>query len=186
VTTPATTKKKFTELPQAGLQLKTMSHKQRTLTAWVAGTCFGIGLLGPGAGTYASVATVLIWIWLAAVLTHGALTVVTVSAAVLFAFVGIWAAGVMCQESGRQDPSEVVIDEVAGQLFALIAAPEPANWKYVLAALILFRTLDILKPPPVSTLERLHGGAGVMLDDVAAGIIACSVLQLVHRLNVGL
>jgi phosphatidylglycerophosphatase A len=166
VTTPATTKKKFTEHPPAGLQLKTMSHKQRTLTAWVAGTCFGIGLLGPGAGTYA--------------------TVVTVSAAVFFTFVGIWAAGLMCRESGQQDPSEVVIDEVAGQLFALIAAPEPANWKYVLAALILFRTLDILKPPPVNTLERLHGGAGVMLDDVAAGIIACSVLQVVHRLNVGL
>jgi phosphatidylglycerophosphatase A len=99
---------------------------------------------------------------------------------------GLWAAGVMIRETGDPDPSAVVMDEVAGQLFALIAAPDPADWKYVLASLILFRALDIFKPPPVGTFERLHGGKGVMLDDVAAGLITAGILQLLVRLHIGL
>jgi phosphatidylglycerophosphatase A len=64
----------------------------------------------------------------------------------------------------------VVVDEVAGQLFALIAIP--ADWRHAALALLLFRLLDITKPPPIRQLEQLHGGAGIMLDDVAAGLIA--------------
>ncbi len=161
-----------------------MPDTQRTPAAWIIGTFFGIGLLGPGSGTYAAVAVVAIWLVLAQILPYATLTVLTLAGAVSVTILGLWAAGVVCRESGKNDPSEVVLDEVAGQLFALIAAP--LNWKYVLASLILFRALDIWKPPPVGTLERLHGGAGVMLDDVAAGVITCAVLQLLHRLPVGL
>jgi phosphatidylglycerophosphatase A len=75
-----------------------------------------------------------------------------------------------------KDPQFVVIDEVAGQLIALIAVP--LAWKTFLASLILFRALDIVKPPPVRQLERLPEGAGIVLDDVAAGIFAFAAMHL--------
>jgi phosphatidylglycerophosphatase A len=68
----------------------------------------------------------------------------------------------------------VVIDEVAGQALTLIAAP--FAWKYALASFILFRGFDILKPPPVRSLERLPEGVGIMLDDLGAGAYAAIVL----------
>jgi phosphatidylglycerophosphatase A len=162
------------------------STSPRSPLGWTAGSFFGIGLLGKGGGTVAAIATCGLW-WLAAqVLSPRDLNLATIGSALLATAIGSWAANVMIRETGKQDPSEVVMDEVAGQLFALIAAPYPANWKYVLVSLILFRALDIFKPPPVSTLEKLHGGAGVMLDDVAAGLIALGILQLLLRLHIGL
>jgi phosphatidylglycerophosphatase A len=152
--------------------------------AWTAGTFFGIGLLGKGGGTVAAIVTCVLWWSASRVLSHLTLSVLTALAAVVATWLGVWAAGVMIRETGKPDPSEVVMDEVAGQLFALLAAP--VNWKYVLASLILFRALDIFKPPPVGMLESLHGGKGVMLDDVAAGLITAGILQLLLRLHIGL
>jgi phosphatidylglycerophosphatase A len=83
---------------------------------------------------------------------------------------GIPAASRVAQAAAVKDPQFVVIDEVAGQLIALIAVP--LAWKTFLAGFILFRVFDILKPPPVRQLERLPGGTGIVLDDVAAGIFA--------------
>jgi phosphatidylglycerophosphatase A len=157
----------------------------RSPIAWTAGSFFGIGLTGKGGGTYASIVTCALW-WAGARWWDPAtLSVATAAGAILATLVGVWAANVMIRETGKQDPSEVVLDEVAGQLFALIAAPNPADWKYVLASLILFRALDIFKPPPIRNLEKLHGGAGVMLDDVAAGLITLGILQMLVRLHIG-
>ena len=69
-----------------------------------------------------------------------------------------------------RNPQFVVIDEVAGQLVALIAVP--LAWKTFLAGFILFRAFDILKPPPVRQLEKLPEGTGIVLDDVADGRLA--------------
>jgi len=71
----------------------------------------------------------------------------------------------------------VVIDEVAGQLITLIASP--ITWQSLLLAFILFRGFDIVKPPPVRLLERLPEGAGIVIDDVGAGLYALAVMQLV-------
>ena len=143
--------------------------QKKTLWAWITGTFFGIGLVGKGGGTVASVATMLLWLLFAS--HHAAYALWgTAIAAVLGTLIGIPASTIVARECGKKDPSEVVIDEVAGQLFPLIIAP--ANWKYALASLILFRALDIFKPPPVSSLEKLEGGLGIMMDDVAAGLIA--------------
>ena len=76
-----------------------------------------------------------------------------------------------------KDPQFVVIDEVAGQLIALIAVP--VAWKSLLLGFILFRGFDILKPPPVRHLERLPEGTGIVLDDVGAGLYALAVMQVV-------
>jgi phosphatidylglycerophosphatase A len=148
--------------------------------AWLVGTFFGAGLLKPGPGTYGSISAVLLWYAVAHLLhpTLVALAVGTTVAAVLATLVGVPAATIVARESGREDPGHVVIDEVAGQLIALIALP--ADWRHAVLSLLLFRAFDILKPPPIRQLERLHGGTGIMLDDVAAGLFALAVAQLIH------
>jgi phosphatidylglycerophosphatase A len=152
---------------------------KKTLWAWAIGTFFGAGLLKPGPGTYGSCAALVLWFLAAHALhpTPATLAIATTVAAVATTLIGIPAATIVARESGREDPGHVVIDEVAGQLFALILLP--ATWPYAVLALVLFRALDIFKPPPIRQLERLPRGTGIMLDDVAAGLIACALAHLV-------
>ncbi|GGG76938.1 phosphatidylglycerophosphatase A family protein [Edaphobacter dinghuensis] len=154
--------------------------KKKTLWAWTIGTFFGAGLLKPGPGTYGSIAAVLLWFIAAHIfpVTSLSLTIGTIIAAIVVTLIGIPAATIVARESGREDPGHVVIDEVAGQLIALIAIP--ADWRHAALSLLLFRLFDILKPPPIRQLERLPEGTGIMLDDVAAGILALIVAQLAH------
>lgn len=154
----------------------------RTAWAWISATFFGVGMMGKGGGTVAS--AIVAAAWLLAISHHQALQPwwVTAVAALLATAIGIPGASVVARELGKKDPSEVVMDEVAGQLIALIAAP--MDWKYVLASFILFRGFDIFKPPPVRQLESLPSGWGIMMDDVAAGLYALLILRLL--LYVGL
>ena len=132
-------------------------------------------------GTFGSAAGVLIF-WLTADWPLAAqlslIAVVTV--------VGTWASEVGIRHFGRTDPSHVVIDEVAGQLVTFIAATSAIGWKGALLGFALFRAFDITKPWPVNRLEALHGGIGIMADDLMAGIYACGVLQGVLWLAPGL
>jgi phosphatidylglycerophosphatase A len=163
----------------SNIQIHPPSEK-KTLWAWAIGTFFGAGLLKPGPGTYGSISAVLLW-YAAAHLFQPALiplAIGTAIAAIIATLIGIPAATIVARESGREDPGHVVIDEVAGQLIALIAIP--ADWQHAAISLILFRIFDILKPPPIRQLERLPTGTGIMLDDVAAGILALAVAQLIH------
>ena len=79
--------------------------------------------------------------------------------------------------AGRKDPPQVVMDEVAGMMLALLPVPAP-NAVEAAAAFLLFRAFDILKPPPARQLERLPGGWGILLDDLAAGVWAALLLIL--------
>lgn len=85
----------------------------------------------------------------------------------------------MARQSGIKDPGFVVIDEVAGQMLPLILAP--LRWKYLLLSLILFRCFDIFKPPPLRAFERLPEGAGIMLDDVGAGLYSLAIVAAVLK-----
>ena len=152
--------------------------EQRTLWAWAVGTFFGAGLLRPGPGTYGSAAAVLLWYLSGHLFGSAHLGMATLLAALLVTLVGIPAATIVARESGREDPGHVVIDEVAGQLVALIAIP--LDWPHAILSLLLFRFFDILKPPPVRQLERLPAGTGIMMDDVAAGLMALLCAQLIH------
>jgi phosphatidylglycerophosphatase A len=152
------------------------SGLRKTRWAWLVGTFFGAGLLRPGPGTYGSIAAVLLWFGAAHAFEPAHLAVWTTLAAVAATAIGIPAATIVARESGRDDPGFVVIDEVAGQLFALVGIA--ADWRHAAIGLLLFRLLDITKPPPVRNLERLHGGLGIMLDDVAAGLIALGLGHL--------
>jgi phosphatidylglycerophosphatase A len=152
--------------------------EKKTIWAWIIGTFFGAGLLKPGPGTYGSAAALVLWITAAQALHPAHLPLYTTIAAILVTVIGIPAATIVARESGREDPGHVVIDEVAGQLIALIFCP--TDWAHAILAFLLFRLFDIVKPPPIRQLERLPAGTGIMLDDVAAGLFALAVLQLVH------
>jgi phosphatidylglycerophosphatase A len=144
--------------------------------ATLIATFFGTGHLHPGPGSWASAVTVLLWVAVAYSLPPSLRTPVAIALALLVTLVGIPAATQVARASGLKDPQFVVIDEVAGQLVALIAVP--LAWKTFLAGFILFRGFDIVKPPPVRQLEALPEGAGIMLDDLAAGLYAFVVMHL--------
>ena len=144
--------------------------------AMLLATFFGIGRMRIGPGTWASAATVVLWAALARGLAPSLRTPVAIGLAVVVTLIGIPGATQVARGSGIKDPQFVVIDEVAGQLVALIAVP--LAWKSFLAGFILFRVFDIVKPPPVRQLEALPEGAGIVLDDVAAGLYALGVVHL--------
>jgi phosphatidylglycerophosphatase A len=157
------------------------SAKASQTSSWATliGSFFGIGYLRPGPGTWASGATTLWWTVLAHFLPPERRTSVAISVAFLVTLIGIPAATQVARGIGRKDPQFVVIDEVAGQLVALISVP--VSWKSLLAAFILFRAFDIVKPPPVRQLESIPDGAGIVLDDLAAGGYALLVVHLLLR-----
>jgi phosphatidylglycerophosphatase A len=139
-------------------------------------TVLGIGYLKPGSGTWAAAVTTLAWAGAATFIPEVWRWPVAAYAAVFSTLIGIPAATRVARADRDPDPGHVVIDEVAGQLVALIAAP--LGWKSFLAGFILFRAFDIVKPPPVRQLERLPEGTGIMVDDIGAGLYALIVLQL--------
>jgi phosphatidylglycerophosphatase A len=152
------------------------SRPRTPLWSRLIATFFGIGRLRPGPGTWASATTVLLWAALAHALSSSIRTPVVAALAILVTLISIPAATRVARGSGVKDPQFVVIDEVAGQLVALIAVP--LAWKSFLAAFILFRAFDILKPPPVRQLEALPEGTGIVLDDIAAGLYALGFVHL--------
>jgi phosphatidylglycerophosphatase A len=98
----------------------------------------------------------------------------------------IWSADVTAREAGLKDPQVVVVDEVVGQWIAIGGAAfgkAGMNWKAWCAAFVLFRAFDIWKPPPVRQLERVPGGAGIVLDDAMAGVYAALVLSAAGWFN---
>ena len=137
-------------------------------------TCFGIGWIPIAPGTFASAAA-LPFGWLLVLLGWQA---VLIGAGVVTA-AGIWACGAHARKVGLLDPSECVLDEVAGQWFTLIPIALEArggDWRPYGMAFLLFRLFDILKPWPIAAAERLPGGLGVMADDVLAGLAAAVLL----------
>jgi phosphatidylglycerophosphatase A len=98
--------------------------------------------------------------------------------------VGIWASSVADRSWGTHDSGRIVIDEVAGY-FVTVAVVDRTDWLVLTIGFVLFRIFDITKPPPVRAIDRkVGGGAGVVLDDVAAGVYAMVVLVVLVELNV--
>ena len=153
-----------------------VSASRAPLWATLVATFFGIGRVKPGPGTWASVATVILWAAaISRIPLHSQPWATTVAAAIV-TLIGIPAASRVARAARLKDPQFVVIDEVAGQLVALIAVP--LAWKTFLAGLILFRVFDILKPFPIRRLERLPEGTGIVVDDLGAGLYALIIMHL--------
>ena len=147
----------------------------------VIATFFYAGTLRPAPGTWGSAAA-LPALYLLHVL--GGFTLVVAATLVVF-FVGWWGTAQETRGRDDHDPSEIVIDEVAGMWIALwpvslgaqmAGAPVTALWPGWIVAFFAFRLFDIWKPGPVGWADRRSDALGVMLDDVAAGILAALVV----------
>ncbi|MBF0212210.1 MAG: phosphatidylglycerophosphatase A [Magnetococcales bacterium] len=144
--------------------------------ALLLSTFFGAGRLPKAPGTWGTVAAIplaMLAQWSGPVGGWMLLSLVCV--------LGVWSAEVVCCTLQRKDPSEVVIDEVAGFLLAMMIAP--SGWGWMVGGFLLFRLFDIFKPWPVDVLERLPGGWGVMADDLAAGLYAGLSLFCLARIG---
>ncbi len=133
-------------------------------------TFFGIGFVRVAPGTVASLVA-LPFAWL----ISWKLGVTALCAASLATYVlGVWSCAQYSASRGVEDPSECVIDEVAGQWFACAVAP--LSLPGFAVAFVLFRFFDITKLWPVSLGERLPGGLGIMTDDMIAGALAAVII----------
>lgn len=149
----------------------------KTLGVLVA-TAGGAGYAPFAPGTFGSIVGVAVY-WL----VRSQPVAVQAGALLAIAIVGVWAGDIAVRHFGRDDPSQVVIDEVAGQLLTLLATGA-TGWG-ILVGFIAFRALDIWKPWPARSLERLHGGGGIMADDLMAGVYGQLVIRLIQYARPG-
>jgi phosphatidylglycerophosphatase A len=140
--------------------------------ALILGTWFGSGLIPFASGTFGTLA--------AAPLVALSSVFSPLSSALflmIMTLIAIRASQVVQRLFKKVDPSEVVIDEVAGFLLTMLWIP--LSWGTLLAGFLLFRLFDIWKPWPANAAERLHGGLGIVLDDLVAGLYANLGLRLI-------
>ena len=139
---------------------------------------WGVGYLPVAPGTFGSLVGIGVFVllkwWLVQVI---ALVVITLA--------GIWAASRVERILGSKDPGKVVVDEVAGQMIALLPLSLLALGKlWIIVSFILFRLFDIFKPYPARRFEALRGGLGIMADDLVAGFygaVIVAILMMIVR-----
>jgi phosphatidylglycerophosphatase A len=147
-------------------------------TAWTLGTWFGCGLVPRAPGTMGTLGAIPLYLLVA----RGGQPAVGV-AAITVTLLGVWASSVVARDLGKKDPQVVVIDEVAGFLVTMMAMRQ-VSWLAVGIGFVLFRALDIVKPWPVHRLEALPEGWGIVLDDVAAGVLGAAVMAVLRYAGV--
>lgn len=152
--------------------LEPSPDRQASPLARVIGTWFGCGYAPFAPGTFGSLgALVVAPVWI----RSGWHPLLLLALTLVFLVPAVWAAEHVARAAGRKDPGMVVVDEVLGTWVALAGALT-LNWKTTLAAFALFRLFDIWKPWPARQLEHLPGGAGIVADDLMAGVYAALVL----------
>ena len=133
---------------------------------------FGSGLAPKMPGTFGTLAALPLVVLLYYYASFSVYLIVTI----LVSIVGVWICGRTADDMGVHDDSSIVWDEVAGMLITMLAVP--LSWQTLLIGFMLFRFFDILKPWPISYLDRhVHGGFGIMIDDVLAGLFALGILH---------
>ena len=136
---------------------------------------FGSGLAPKAPGTFGSIVG-LIFVWFMLPLSP----VYYIALTVIFLVFGIWLCGASSDSLGVHDHSGIVWDEIVGMLITCFLIP--AGWLWLLLGFVLFRIFDIVKPWPISWLDKkVHGGFGIMIDDVIAGLFALACLQVISR-----
>jgi phosphatidylglycerophosphatase A len=149
--------------------------------AYALATGLGAGFAPVAPGTFGAIEGVVVFLGFVALggslslSPRWSFTLLAIVNVVLFA-VGVWASNRACEISGSKDPSQIVIDEVSGQLIGLTPLAGSVSVEGVIAAFVLFRLFDILKPYPIRKLEALPAGFGVMSDDALAGVYAAAIV----------
>ncbi len=138
------------------------------------GTFFGVGYLPLIPGTFGTLAGLGVYY------IFGSNPGVFLFLVVAVTAVGFLISGASVKAFGKKDPRPVVIDEVSGILISLIGLPFTLQW--AIAAFLLFRIFDSVKPYPVNSAENIGGGLGIMCDDIVAGLYTSLLLQGVARL----
>lgn len=135
-------------------------------------TGFYVGMLPKAPGTWGSLAAFIPWFFIKDISLPAYLTVL----AIIFV-IGFFVSGSAEKILDRPDAGPIVIDEILGMFITLTLVPaHPAAW---IVGFILFRIFDIFKPFPISWFDQqIHGGIGIMMDDVIAGLYAFGSLQL--------
>lgn len=134
---------------------------------------FGSGLMPKAPGTFGTIAAIPVFIlfsqfdlWLFVLMTA------------IVSIMGVYICSYTSKALGVHDHSGIVIDEIAGFLITMIAVP--AEWLWMFLGFVLFRFFDILKPWPISWIDKnIQGGFGIMFDDVVAGLLALLSLHLI-------
>ena len=156
-----------------GKQKMRVSEK---LIIWGA-TGFGLGRIPVAPGTFGTLAAIPL-IWLMTWMNPGLVAFFLVSLILLSVYVADKAEIIM----GEKDPGSIVIDEIAG--FCVTMTLVPLSWLTIILGFIAFRCFDILKPVPVKYFEnKFSGGAGIVLDDIMAGVLAALVLKFLYILG---
>jgi phosphatidylglycerophosphatase A len=165
--------------------------------ALAVATC-GVGYLPLAPGTWGSLVGVGLYLLLRLFIfpkigTEGnqafyspAFLILEASVIAIITLAGVWAASRTERVLRIKDPGKVVVDEVAGQLIALLPVPlaVETGWPYwLIPAFLLFRFFDIVKPYPARKFESLHGGLGIMADDLVAGIYAAIVIGVAFLIS---
>jgi phosphatidylglycerophosphatase A len=151
-------------------------------------SCFGLGFLPIAPGTWGSLPTAIIFYLLCACAAPLAeINVIMLALAVIGSVSCIVYASASIAATSKLDPSEVVMDEFAGQAVTFLSLTALAPHTAIIAAILgflLFRFFDILKPWPVYKLEALPAGLGILADDLMAGLYAAIVFNLCTFLGI--
>jgi phosphatidylglycerophosphatase A len=151
--------------------------KDRVCLAYASG--FGIGFIPGAPGTYASLATTILYFAIYHY-TGRILPALHLSAFCLITLAGVLASAQISRRTGKEDPSFIVIDEVAGQLLTFLFLP--IGFFNLALGFVAFRVFDMWKPFPIRKLESFQDGVGVMADDLLAGVYGNVLLQLLNLL----
>jgi len=152
------------------------------LWADLVATACHVGHIKSGPGTWGAAIGVILWLLAEKAVDGSGRDLAVFGIAVLLSMAGMKAATLVERATGVEDPPFVIVDEIVGQLFALIGAP--ATWKAAVAGFLLFRLFDITKPFPLRRLESFPEGIGIVMDDIGAGLYSLAVLHLLLHFGI--
>ncbi len=157
-------------------------------------SCFGLGRLPIAPGTWGSLPPTIIFGLMCQFHVSGiSISIVMAALAIAGSIICVRFAPAAIAATGKNDPGEVVADELAGQAVTFLVSPFVAIsavssrdvWVAAVLGFFLFRLFDIAKPWPIRKLEKLPKGWGILADDLLAGVFAAIVLQIIIRLWIG-
>ncbi len=155
-----------------------MSEQTQARLAMQIATVFGVGRAPAAPGTAGSIVALPFAYLIAATFGRGAL----LFAAIIVLAIGSWACEIYASKKGEVDPSECVIDEVAGQW--ILCAFAPTSLLAYALAFVLFRLFDIMKPWPINVVEKkVPGGLGIMADDVVAALMGAVIIAVIAHIG---